>query len=108
LTAILSLSNKAEFLNIIKIEILDDYKFCRSISYLNIVYSIVKYNSIIEQTETVCHLIEKKLKQYSEPVKIIIYSNNIDIIKELNNVLNCYIYYTDIESTKEKDEIQQQ
>lgn len=103
LTATLSLNDKAEFLDIIKVEIPNDCKFCRCTSCPNIVYLVVEHNN--EQTEAVCWLVAKKLEQYLSLAKIIVYSSSIKTIKELGSELNCYIYYIDVGSAKEKDEI---
>ena len=35
------------------------------------------------------------------------YSSSIETIEELGEALNCYMYYADVGSAKEKDEIQQ-
>jgi hypothetical protein len=45
------------------------------------------------------------LKQYLALAKIIVYSNSIKTIKELGSkeALNCYIYFANVGSTKEKD-----
>lgn len=52
-------------------------------------------------------MVAKKLKQYSTLAKIIKYSSSIRAIEELGSALNCHVYYADVGSTKEKDEIQQ-
>ena len=52
LTATLSLSDEAEFLDIMKVEIPNDCKFRGCTSRPNIAYSVVKHND--EQTEAVC------------------------------------------------------
>ena len=103
LTATLSLSNKAEFLDIIKVEIPNDCKFYSCTSRPNIAYSVVEHND--KQTEAVCWLVVEKLEQYLSLAKIIVYSSSIKTIKELGEALNCYIYYANIRSAKEKDEI---
>jgi superfamily II DNA helicase RecQ len=106
LTATLSPSKEAEFLDIMKVQILDDCKFHGSTTCPNIAYSVVEHDN--EQTEAVCQLVAKKLEQYPSPAKIIVYSSCIDTIKELGAALNCHTYYADVGSTKEKDKIQQQ
>jgi superfamily II DNA helicase RecQ len=107
LTATLSPTNEAEFMDIMKVEIPDDCKFRGCTSHPNIAYSVVEYSSVIEQTEAVCHLVAKKLEQYLAPAKIIVYSSSIETIQELGGALDCHMYYADIGSAKEKDEIQQ-
>jgi len=108
LTATLSPADEAEFIDIMKVQIPDDCKFCTCTSRPNIAYSVVEYSSVVEQTEAVCHLVAKKLEQYPAPAKIIVYSSSIDTIKELGSALNCHTYYTDVGSTEEKERIQQQ
>jgi RecQ family ATP-dependent DNA helicase len=105
LTATLSPSKEAEFLDIMKVQITDDCKFRGCTSRPNIAYSVVEHSD--EQTEAVCRLVAEKLEQYPSPAKIIVYSSNIDTIKELGGALNCHMYYADVGSDKEKDEIQQ-
>jgi superfamily II DNA helicase RecQ len=104
LTATLSPSKEAEFLDIMKVQIPDDCKFRGCTSRPNIVYSVVEYD---EQTEAVCQLVAEKLEQYPSPAKIIVYSSSIETIKGLGSALNCHMYYADVGSDKEKDEIQQ-
>ena len=108
LTATLSLADEAEFIDIIKVEIPNDCKFRSCISRPNIVYSVVEYSSVVKQEEAVCYLVAKKLEQYLALAKVIVYSSSIETIKELGGTLDCYMYYTDVGSAKEKDEIQQQ
>jgi hypothetical protein len=48
----------------------------------------------------------EKLEQYPSLAKIIMYNSNINSIKELSGALNCHMYYADVGSDKEKDEIQ--
>jgi superfamily II DNA helicase RecQ len=105
LTATLSPADEVEFFNIIKVQILDDCKFCKRTSRPNIAYSVVKYNNNVRQTKAVYQLVAKKLKQYLALTKIIVYSSSIKTIKELSSkeVLNCYMYYTNVGSVKEKD-----
>jgi flavodoxin len=69
---------------------------------------VVEHN--IKQTEAVCQLVAEKLQEYLAPAKIIVYSSNIKTIKELasEGALNCYMYFADVGSAKEKDRIQQQ
>ena len=108
LTATLSPSNEAEFLDIMKVEIPDDCKFHGCTSRPNIAYSIIEHSSVIGQIEAACHLVAKKLEQYPAPAKIIIYGSSIDTIKELGSALNCHTYYADVGNSKEKDDIQHQ
>ena len=108
LTATLSPADEAEFVDIMKVEIPDDCKFRGCTSRPNIAYSVVEYSSVVEQTEAVCHLVPKMLEKYPSPAKIIVYSSSIETIKELGGELDCHMYYADVGSTKEKDEIQQQ
>jgi hypothetical protein len=49
--------------------------------------------------------VAEKLEQYLSLAKIIVYSNSINTIKELGSALNCHMYYVDVRSDKEKDEI---
>ena len=60
LTATLSLSKEDEFMDIIKVQIVDDCKFYSCTSCLNIAYLVVEYNN--EQIEAVCQLVVKKLE----------------------------------------------
>jgi len=52
LTAILSLTDKAKFIEIIKVEILNNYKFYSCTNCLNIAYLVLKHNN--KQIEAVC------------------------------------------------------
>ena len=90
-------------MDIMKVKMVDGCKFHSCISRLNIAYLVVEYN---EQIEVVCQLVAKKLEQYLSLVKIIVYSSSINTIKELSSTLDCYMYYVDIGSNKEKDKIQ--
>jgi superfamily II DNA helicase RecQ len=74
----------------------------------NIVYSVVEHDGHTEQTQAVCDLVAQKLQEYPSPAKIIIYSSNINAIKELGEALNCPTYYADVGSEAEKGRIQQQ
>ena len=106
LTATLSPNDEAEFLDIMKVEIPDDCKFRGCTSRPNIAYSVVEHDN--EPTEAVCQLVAEKLEQYPSPAKIIVYSSSIETIEELGRALSCHMYYEDVGSAKEKDEIQQQ
>jgi hypothetical protein len=103
LTATLSPADEAEFLDIMKVEIPDDCKFRGRTSRPNIAYSVVEHD--IDQTEAVCQLVAEKLQQYPAPAKMIVYSSNIETIKELasEEALNCHMYYADVGSAEEKD-----
>jgi superfamily II DNA helicase RecQ len=107
LTATLSPSDEAEFMEIMKVQIPNDCKFRGCTSRPNIAHSVVEHD--IEQTEAVCQLVAEKLEQYPAPVKIIVYSSSIETIKELGSkeALNCHTYYADVGSTEEKDQMQQ-
>jgi superfamily II DNA helicase RecQ len=98
------LSKEKEFMDIMKVKIADDCKFRGCTSRPNIAYSVVEHED--EQIEAVCRLVVEKLKQYPSLAKIIVYSSSIDTIKELGSALDCHMYYADVGSDKEKDEIQ--
>lgn len=107
LTATLSPNDEAEFIGIMKVEIPNDCKFHGCTSRPNITYSVVEHD--VEQTEAVCQLVVEKLEQYPAPAKIIVYSSSIETIEELGSeeALNCHIYFANVGSTEEKDQIQQ-
>ena len=69
----------------------------------NIQYQVHKVEG--DTIKAICQLVKEKLEKYTAPSKIIVYSSSIKTIKELSSTLNCYIYYINIESNKEKNEI---
>jgi superfamily II DNA helicase RecQ len=72
------------------------------------VYSVLEHSAETEENMFVQELIAWKLEQYPALAKIIIYSNSIDSIEEIEAKLDCYIYYTSVESSEVKSYIQKQ
>lgn len=71
---------KPEFINIMRIKADDIHMFWSLTSYLNITYSVVKYEADkfrIGDIIAVCKLVEEKLNEYATLAKIIIYSSSI-------------------------------
>jgi superfamily II DNA helicase RecQ len=108
LIIIILLYIEPEFINIIRIKANNVYIFRASTSRLNIAYSVVEY----EEDEfgrgdivIIYKLINDKLEKYSILIKIIIYNNNIVIIQKINNILDYYIYYRDINNITVKNKI---
>lgn len=106
LTATLCLGKEQEFFQIMKVDVLLQHVFRASTSRSNIAYSVVEYNAEVEKVTAVQELVAQKLKQYPVPAKIIIYSSNIDTIKQIEEVLGCYIYHASIGSPEIKSCIQ--
>lgn len=72
LTATFFLNDEAEFLDIMKVQIPNDFKFRGRTSCPKIVYLVVEYD--VEETEAVCQLVAEKLEQY--PALANLYSRN--------------------------------
>lgn len=108
LTTTLRPSNKAEFCKIIKVSILKDCYFCRCTSCPNIVYLVEEYNNVVELTKAIQQLVAKKLEEYVALAKIVVYSSSIETTKALRDTLDCYVYYKEVGSVEEKEQIVQQ
>jgi hypothetical protein len=102
LTATLSPVNEDKFMEIVKVQIPNNHKFCGCTSRPNIAYSVVEHD--VEQIEAVCQSVAEKLEQYPALVKIIMYSSSIKTIKKLGSeeALNCYTYCANVGSTIEE------
>ncbi|TVY59375.1 ATP-dependent DNA helicase Q1 [Lachnellula suecica] len=108
LIAMLLLYTELEFMNIIRIKADNVYIFRSPISCPNIVYSVVEYTEDEFRRgdiSAVCRLIKQKLKEYTAPAKIIIYSGSIVTTQEVSSALDCHVYYRDVGDAAVKDEI---
>jgi hypothetical protein len=78
-------SDKAEFIEIMKVDIPSDYIFRAATSRPNIQYIESKYKG--EEEEAIYCIVQEKLEEFLALGKIIVYSNSITTTKALSEVL---------------------
>ena len=100
LTATLPPKNKLEFftrLNIIPA------KACilrENTTRKNIGYSVIKYSLKHEAESALQRIIQQKSTQYPPPNQILVFCGSVKITKYIGSLLDCPVYYQDVDPTK--------
>jgi RecQ family ATP-dependent DNA helicase len=106
LTATLPPSDVAEFIEIMKVDIPDDYIFRAATSRPNIQYIGFEYEG--EEEDATCQMVQEKLEEFPVPAKIIVYSSSIATTKALSQALQCHTYYRNVGDRKQKEQIRKE
>jgi superfamily II DNA helicase RecQ len=104
LTATLPPTDERQFCEAVGVPEADMTLFREGTSRPNVAYKVMEYKKGTLY-EAIRELVEKRLQQYPEADKVVVYCRTIEQTKELAKVLQCRAYYREVGTEEQKGEI---